>query len=131
MKQELRLADYNQGRRYEAASDNLVGSFRASQGNPTTLFGKTVFAGEPGNQSVDIASPFNGNQISRAIAQISTNNSSTPLQPWKFPGTTPSGGKSPDTAIPSNGGPEAASFSSERTSEASDKTKLPDNCTQQ
>lgn len=131
MKQELRLADYNQGRQNVVAFGSSVGSPRAEQVNPGTPFGKTVAAGGSGNQSVVTASPFNADQISSAIAQISGTRNSNTDQPWRSTEATPSGGRSSEPAIPGNGGSEATSSSSGEASKASDKPKLPDSCNQQ
>lgn len=150
MKQELRLGDYNQGRRNVVAFGGSVGSPEAGQVNLGTLFGKTVATGDHGNQFFGTASPFSADQISSAISQISRTGNSSTDQSWRFTEANPSGGKSSETAIPDNGSPEAAYFSSGGTSEASfpnndtpfpqpvgsiseagDKPKLSDSCKQQ
>ena len=150
MKQELRIADYNQGRRNVVAFGGSEGSSGPGQVNPGTLFGKTVATGGHGNHSFVTASPFSADQISSAICQISRIGNSSNDQSWRITEATPSGGRSFETAIPGNGSPEAACFFSEGTSEASspnndtlfpqpagfiseasDKPKVSDSCKQQ
>lgn len=111
MKQELRIADYNQGRRNVVAFGGSVGSSGARQVNLGTLFGKTVATGGHGNQFFGTASPFSADQISSAICQISKIGNSSTDQSWRFSEATPSGGRSSETAIPGNGSPEASYFS--------------------
>lgn len=67
MKQELRIADYNQGRRYVVAFGGSEGSSGPGPVNLGTLFGKTVATGGHRNEFFGSASPFSADQISSAI----------------------------------------------------------------
>lgn len=115
MKQELRLADYNQGRRNVVSFGGSVGSPGAGQLKLDTLFGKPIVPGGSGIQSAGTTSPFSADQISTAIAEISSARVSG-LDQWR--GVTraiPSDGRSSETTKPSH---EAASLSREGTNEA-------------
>lgn len=144
MKQELRLADFNQGRRKVVAFDGPVGSPGAGQLKLDNLFGKPIV---PSGQLVGTTSPFSADQISTAIAQISNSGNSSTGQWRGFAEAIPSGGRSSETT---NRGHEAASLSREITneanspnndtpspklpgspSEASEETKPQDSCNQQ
>lgn len=147
MKQELRLADYNQGRRNLVSFGGSVGSPGAGQLKLDTLFGKPVVPGGSGIQFVGTTSPFSAGQISTAMAQISSSGNSSTDHWRRFTQAVPSGGRSSETTNP---GLEAASLSREGTneanspdndttspklprpsSEASEETKPPDSYNQQ
>ena len=141
MKQELRLADYNQGRRKVVAFGGPVGSRESGQLKLDTLFGKPIV---PSSQLVGTTSPFSADQISTAIAQISNSGNSSTGQGRGFAEAIPSGGRSSETT---NRGHEAASLSSNEANspnndtpspklpgsptEASEETKPQDSCNQQ
>lgn len=147
MKQELRLADYNQGRRNVVSFGGSVGSPGAGQLKLDTLFGKTIVPGGSGVQFAGTTSPFSADQISTAIAQISSSGNSSTDQLRRFTQAMPSDGRSSEITNP---GHEAASLSREGTNEAnsvdndtaspklpgpsleaSEEIKPPDRCNQQ
>lgn len=147
MKQELRLADYNQGRRNLVSFGGSVGSPGAGQLKLDTLFGKPIAPGGSDIQFAGTTSPFSADQTSTAIAQISSSGNSSTDQSRRFTQASPSDARSSETTNP---GHEAASHSREGTnksnspdndttspklpgpsSDASEETKFPDSCNQQ
>lgn len=147
MKQELRLADYNQGRRNVVSFDGSVGSPGVAQLKLDTLFGKPTVPGGSGIQSAGANSPLSAGRISTAIAEISSSSVPGLDQSRGITRAIPSDGSSPETTKPSH---EASSLSREGTneaifldndttspklpepsSEANEETKPPDRCIQQ